>query len=530
MIRLIRVHIPIDYDGDAIIAAVCRDMRITPDAIGSYEISELEPLTKSKPVTGYTATVTFRLKDCGDEPRVLHHSANKRAMQYDIPTPYMPPIRSSRVRPVVVGFGPAGIFAALTLAQAGLCPIVLERGKCVDERRSDIDIFNRDGTFNGESNIQFGEGGAGAFSDGKLKVGAIDPVKLKILTEFVEAGAPESIMLLAKPHIGSDKLPTVVSNIRKKIVSLGGNVIFGAKFTKILTKDVKLYALEYEKDGERVVLPCEKAIFATGHSARDTFEYFHSIGVPMRSKGFGVGVRIEHPQEYIDRLIYGADRKSLGLNAADYKLVTHLPDGRTVYTFCMCPGGTVVGAAGESGMICTNGMSEYARDGCNANTAMLVSVTPKDFGGDPLAGIAFQRRIESRAYAISGSYRAPVQRLEDFIGGKCSRSFGDVKPTYLPGTVFAQMDNVLPEFISDALRAGLYDMFDWLKGYYLPDALLTAPETRTTSPVLIERGENYEIGGFSGVYPCGEGAGYAGGIVSSAADGVKCAISVIEMV
>lgn len=460
-----------------------------------------------------------------EEEERISFIRRKKGAEYAEDYHYEIPAYTRKKRPVVIGFGPAGMFAALVLAQAGARPIILERGKDADSRFEDISVFQQSGVLLEESNIQFGEGGAGAFSDGKLKKGLVDGRKYKILTEFVQAGADDSILYLEKAHIGSDVLRSAVKNIRQKIISLGGEVRFSSKFTGLVKSKGAVCAVNYESGGVASEIECEDVILAIGHSARDTFEKLYSDGIKMEQKPFGIGVRVEHPQSLINKLQYGdfADKYELG--AADYKFVTHLKNGRSVYSFCMCPGGYVVPAASEKGGICTNGMSEFARDGENANSALLVSVTPADFpGGSPLAGIELQRKIERAAFKVGGeNYFAPVQRMEDFFLSQNTSSLGCVRPTYKPGTVFAQIKDYLPMDIALSLCEGIKDFESWLNGFYFPDALLTGPETRTTSPVRILRNADMQSPDVKGLYPCGEGAGYAGGIISSAVDGMLCA-------
>ena len=430
-------------------------------------------------------------------------------------------------RPVVVGFGPAGMFAALSLAEAGANPIVLERGLPVEERARRIDTFNRLGILDTECNVQFGEGGAGTYSDGKLKSGAMDKYKMKVLSDFVDAGATEDVLYSTTAHLGTDRLGDIVKNIRQKIISLGGEVVFSARVCDIEIKDEKIRSVTYEKDGNLVKVPTRAAIFATGHSARDTVRMLKGFGLPIEARGFGIGLRIEHPREYMNGIVYRDDAAYID-ETASYHLVTHLPNGRSVYSFCMCPGGTVVAAASEEGGIVTNGMSELARMGDNSNAALLVSVTPADFGSDdPLAGFELQRKIEATAFALSGDYRAPAFRLADFLEGRADSTPGGVKPSYPRGTVIGSPDTYLPEYITQSLRLSIPDFDAWLHGYNYGDAVLTGPETRTTSPIRILRTELGEAEGFSGIYPTGEGAGYAGGIVSSATDGIRQAEKLI---
>lgn len=485
----------------------------------------------------YKKSIDARKKDdvhfiCTVEAACDKNNNPKDAKIAEVP-PYhyeLPLCKKLNMRPVVVGLGPAGLFAALILAQAGQRPIVFERGSCVEKRGGQVARFWRTGELNLQSNVQFGEGGAGTFSDGKLNTGTKDSRARKVLEEFAAAGAPEEILYLAKPHIGTDRLPATVKNIREQIISLGGEVNFETALQNIILKDGRVTGIEVKPQNDSPYrVDAEKVILAVGHSARDTFELLQSLNIPMEQKPFSIGARIEHPQELIDVSQYGKFAGHPNLGAADYKLAVHLPNGRGVYTFCMCPGGSVVAAASEVGRLVTNGMSRFARDGKNANSALLVGVDPKDFGsGDPLAGIAFQRGLEERAFRLGGgNYRAPVQRVEDFLKRRASKSIGDVKPTYAPGVTPCSLDDCLPEYIADSMRQGILLMNARLRGFSYPDALLTAVESRSSSPVRILRGENFESAAVSGLYPCGEGAGYAGGIISAAVDGIRCAEQVL---
>ncbi len=527
MIKLTNIRMPLDYTDKMLADYVCKHLRIN-DYKG-ISVLKRSTIIDNKDDIHYKITASVMLENEQDEKHIAFIRRNKGASfaenyRYDT-IPAKP-----EKRPVVVGFGPAGIFASLILAESGAMPIILERGTDVDTRFNDINLFQNAGKLNEESNIQFGEGGAGAFSDGKLKPGLIDNRKYKILSELVKAGANESILYLEKPHIGSDVLRTAVKNIRQKIISLGGEIRFSAKATKLNIKDSKVIGIGYLQNGGYNEIECDSVLLAIGHSARDTFEYLYENGVKMEQKGFGVGLRIEHPQEYINRLQYGKECSNPLLGAADYKLVTHLKNGRSVYSFCMCPGGYVVPAASEKGSVCTNGMSEAKRDSVNANSALLVSVTPDDFESEhPLAGFAFQRTIEGSAFNCAGeNYNAPVQRVEDFIKDRQTEKFGEVMPTYKPGTAFVKHSDYMPRFICDSLKQSITDFDDWMPGFYYPDALLTGPEMRSTSPVRLLRNNNLEAIGIDGLYPCGEGAGYAGGIISAAYDGILCAEQILK--
>lgn len=441
----------------------------------------------------------------------------------------MKTISPPKKRPVICGFGPAGMFCALILARAGAEPVVLERGGDVDSRMASVKRFFEGGRLDVQSNVQFGEGGAGTFSDGKLTCGLNDSRMNFVLNEFVKFGADEEILYSAKPHIGTDVLKNVVKNLREHITSLGAQIYFNTQLTGIETKNGHVCGAVCETEGAKRVFECDTLIMAIGHSARDTFEMMYEKGFEMRQKPFSIGVRIEHEQEMINRAQYGKFAGHSALGAADYKLACKTSQGRGVYTFCMCPGGDVVAAASEEGGVVTNGMSLRARGGKNANSALLCDVYTSDFQSNhPLAGVDFQRRWERAAYVLGGrTYKAPVNLVGAFMRGKVAGGFGKILPTYRPGTVFAPIEQCLPEFAGAALREAI-GMFDArLKGFGDSDAVMTGVETRSSSPVRIVRDKNFESS-LGGVFPCGEGAGYAGGIMSAALDGIKVACEILE--
>ena len=431
-------------------------------------------------------------------------------------------------RPVIVGFGPAGIFAALILAQSGFKPIVLERGKAVRERTKDTWGLWRQSKLNPESNVQFGEGGAGTFSDGKLYSQIKDPKHYgrKVLQEFVKAGAPEEILYVSHPHIGTFRLVGMVEEMRQNIIELGGEIRFQSRVDDIEIKDGQVQAVVLQ-NGERIAT--HHLVIAVGHSARDTFEMIHKRGIYIEAKPFSIGFRIEHPQSLIDQSRYGPNAHHPVLGAADYKLVHHAKNGRSVYSFCMCPGGTVVAAASEEGRVVTNGMSQYSRNERNANAGIVVGITPEqDYPGDPLAGMEFQRKWEARAFELGGkNYQAPGQLIGDFIAGKPSTKFGKVQPSYTPGVHLTDLSSALPEYAITAIREALPAFAKQIKGFDLPDGVLTGVETRTSSPIRIKRDdETLQSINTKGLYPTGEGAGYAGGILSAAVDGIRIAEAV----
>lgn len=472
----------------------------------------------------YTLAVQVR-----GEKAVLRRCRDKSVTVYapEYYTPPCPAVKEPDTPPVVVGAGPAGLFAALILANAGRRPILLERGQPVEQRQKDVAAFWAGGQLNTESNVQFGEGGAGAFSDGKLNTGTKDLRHRWILEQLVSCGAPESILIDARPHVGTDRLHITLKNLRRRLLDLGADIRFGHRLEGIEAPEGELAALVVSGPEGSYRLPARQLILALGHSARDTVEMLYDRGLSMEAKPFAVGVRIEHLQSHIDAVQYKEYAGHPALPVSTYKLSCHLPGGRSVFSFCVCPGGEVVAAASERERTVTNGMSEYARDGENINGGLLVNVTPEDFGsGHPLAGIAFQRRLEGAAYRLGGGYTAPCQRVEDFLLRRPSTGCGSVRPSFRPGVRYADLHECLPEFITQALEQALPILDKKLPGFAHGDALLTAVESRSSAPVRIPRDENYESN-IRGVFPCGEGAGYAGGILSAAADGMRCAEKIL---
>lgn len=520
MVKL-SINLPLNYSREDIISAVLSVLPIGREEIRETAIIKRTLNLSDKENIHYDAAVAI---SASPEREAGLLKMKKKVAEYPDYTLKLPEYKGN-LRPIVVGAGPAGLFAALTLAEAGARPLLLERGLDVDNREKKVKSFTRLGLLDPECNVQFGEGGAGTYSDGKLKVGAMDKYKMKVLSEFVLAGAGEDIMYSATAHVGTDKLPGIVKKIREKITALGGEVLFGRRLSEIKKSDgqvARIVAKTAEGDEN---FECNDLILAAGHSARDVFDILRNIGAVLEPKGFGIGVRIEHPREYINELVYGKNYPEI-LETASYHLVTHLKNGRSVYSFCMCPGGTVVPAASEEGGIVTNGMSEYLRDGENSNAAFLVSVTPDDFGSDdPLAGIDLQRKIERKAYSLTDSYKAPYQSLSSLSEGGVS--LPSVNSSYSVGTELCSADEYLPEYICSSLRQSIEDFDSWMPGFYYPGAAVTGPETRTTSPIRVLRGESGESVTLRGLYPTGEGAGYSGGIISSARDGIMIAEKIL---
>lgn len=530
MIRINEIKMSLEATEQDLLACVAKELKCSEKQIQSMKIARksLDSRKKDNLYFVYSVDVTV----ASDEEKLIAKSRSKKATIIE-PFVYTMPEnkRNSQFRPVVVGFGPGGMWAALTLARAGLCPIVLERGKSVDERTADVNRFWQTKVIDENSNVQFGEGGAGTFSDGKLTTGIKDKLCRKVFLDFVAFGAPEDILYSWRPHIGTDKLASVVKNMREEIVRLGGEVRFSCCLTDVIIANGVIHGATYrDANGEYTDLETDSVILAIGHSAKDTVEMIYRKGIDLMQKPFSVGARIEHPRKMIDRSQYGAFVGHPALGAADYKLSCHPPHGRGAYTFCMCPGGTVVAAASEEGGVVVNGMSNYARDGENSNSALLVGIEPEDFGSDhPLAGFQLQREIEEKAFRCGGSdFTAPAQLVGDFLQGVASTSLGNVNPSCPTGVKMGDIRLVLPKKVTDTMADAIVKMGRQLKGFDLPDAVLTAPETRSSSPVRILRDEFYQTLKVRGLYPCGEGAGYAGGIVSAAVDGIRCAHAVLD--
>ena len=528
MIKVTGLKLPLGFREGDLRRAAAKKLKLPESALLQVTLSKKSVDARRKSDVHFVCAAEVRID--GDEEKLLSRRRDS-SIQKSQPYCYeMPNCGKLSQRPVVIGFGPAGMFAALLLAQCGQRPIVLERGLPVEERERSVRRFWEERVLDPQSNVQFGEGGAGTFSDGKLTTGTGDGRIRKVLEELVKAGAPEEILFEAKPHIGTDKLPQVVRTIRQQVLSLGGEMRFSTQAVGFQIKDGHLTGLRLRTPEGEELLECSQAVLAVGHSARDTFQELYRMGLPLEAKAFSVGARIEHPASLIDRAQYGEFVGHPALGAADYKLSCHLENGRGVYTFCMCPGGYVTGAASEEGGIVTNGMSTWARDGENSNAALLVGVTPEDFGASsPLAGVEFQRRIEKAAFQlVGGTYSAPAQRVADLLEGIPTKNLGEVRPTYQPGVVPSDLSGCLPDFVVESMRAALPVLGRRLRGFDWGEALLAAPETRSSSPVRVLRDENCQSPLAQGLYPCGEGAGYAGGIVSAAVDGLRCAEALLR--
>lgn len=527
MIRINEIKLALDDDESLLKTKAAKVLKINEKYIKKLSIYKKSVDARHKDDVYFTYSVDVEI-GLDENQIVSKRKSNKVALakpyKYDLPQN----MRNGQYRPIVVGFGPAGMLAGLILAEAGACPIILERGKDIDARQKDVNEFWTKRKLDEESNVQFGEGGAGTFSDGKLTTGIKSPFIRKVLEELYEAGAPEEILYSAKPHIGTDRLAIVVKNIRKKIEKLGGEVKLECRVDKLLVANKAVQGVSYTHKGKQYDIETDSVIMAIGHSARDTVEMLYNLGVEIIQKPFSVGARIEHPQSLINKAQYGKFAENPRLGAADYKLACHGLHERGAYTFCMCPGGTVVAAASEKEGVIVNGMSSLARDGKNANSALLVGIDTVDFPSEhPLAGIYYQREIEHKAFLLGGGdYKAPAQLVGDFLSGKTSTSLGEVEPTCPTGVTLTNLDECLPNRVANTMKSAIVEMDKKLKGFNMYDAVLTAPETRSSSAVRILRDEYLQCN-IQGVFPCGEGAGYAGGIVSAAVDGIKCAHAVL---
>ena len=527
MLKIESIKLSPGADMGALTAETTRILKVR-----EKDLQHLEVLRRSIDAREGVSVVYTVAAAVKDEEAVLKRCHKKvsrmeRTAGYLLPAPLPAPT----IRPIVVGAGPAGLFAALVLARAGLRPILLERGQPGEQRQADVERFGSTGELDPASNVQFGEGGAGAFSDGKLNTGTKDIRHRFILEHLVACGAPEDILIDAKPHVGTDYLHTVLQNLRQELLDLGADIRFGTRLMELGIFHGQLISVLAEGPNGACSLPCRHLILCPGHSARDTFELLQYRNVPMEAKPFAVGVRIEHRQADCDAAQYKEFAGHPGLPASSYKLSCHLPSGRGVFSFCVCPGGEVVAAASEENRVVTNGMSEFARDRENINGALLVNVTPEDFGGeaDPLAGVAFQRELEDAAFRLGGGgYAAPAQRVEDFLAKRPSTAPGRVSPSYRPAVTWTNLWDCLPPFVAESIAEALPMLGRKLRGYDAPDAVLTAVESRSSSPVRILRDETYQSP-VRGIFPCGEGAGYAGGILSAAADGMRCAEQVCAL-
>jgi len=532
MIRLTEIKLPLNHAPEDLTTAITTKLKISAEQMASFVMFKrgYDARNKRNIQLIYTLDITLTDSELANDLLVQFESDNHVKATPDTSYKYVGEAPENLIeRPVVIGFGPCGLLAGLTLAQMGFKPIIIERGNEVRQRTKDTFGFWRQRKLNTESNVQFGEGGAGTFSDGKLYSQVKDPNHYgrKVMTEFVKAGAPEEILFVSKPHIGTYKLVTMVEKMRAEIIALGGEVRFATRVDDLHITDAKVTGVTLNS-GE--ILKTNHVILAVGHSARDTFEMIHDKGVYVEAKPFSIGFRIEHKQSAIDKARFGDNAGNEILGAADYKLVHHCKNGRSVYSFCMCPGGTVVAAASEEGRVVTNGMSQYSRNERNANSAIVVGIDPeRDYPNHPLAGIELQRQLETLAFELGGKdYSAPAQTIGDFLKGKPDSELGDVKPSYTPGITLTDLSKALPDFAVDAIREAIPAFNKKIQGFSSDDGLLTGVETRTSSPISIKRNKDFQSINTKGLFPAGEGAGYAGGILSAGIDGIKVAEAVAK--
>lgn len=517
MLRLENIKIYEDKTEDEVLREACKKYKLDFEKIEKYVIYKKSIDARDKSNIFYNYTIDIEYNGIPKIKNIKEVNEEKFDLQINIK-------RKAKLRPVIIGAGPAGLFCALVLVQNGIKPIIIEQGKKVEDRQKDVEEFLKTGILNTNSNVQFGEGGAGTFSDGKLTTNSKNPLCRKVLKEFVNFGAPEQIMYINKPHIGTDNLIHVISDMRNHIINLGGTFLFEEKVIDFEFENNQVKSVLTNKNNK---IETDTVVLAIGHSARKTIEKLYEKGIAMEKKGFSVGVRIEHKQEMINKSQYGSKTK-LKLPPAEYKLAYHGKD-RSCYTFCMCPGGVVMASSSDNGEIVTNGMSKFARDGENANSAVLVDIMPEDFEGtSPLEGMYFQAELERKAFEMGGSnFYAPIQKVGDFLENRKTLEIGNIAPTYKPGVTLSNLQELFPDYIVETMKEGLLDFDRKIKGFANPEAILTAIESRSSSPVRIIRDENLEAN-IKGLYPCGEGVGYAGGIMTAAVDGIKCAIKVLE--
>ncbi len=529
MIRINEIKLSLDESEDRLKNKIARKLKINESDISSIEIVKKSVDSRDKENIFFVYNADVKLNF--NEDKLLKRNKNPKIFKVDSKKYHLPELkRKSKKRPVVVGFGPAGMFAALMLAKIGLEPIVIERGKKVEERIKDVEIFQNSNILNEESNICYGEGGAGTFSDGKLNTGIKDKRVKYVLDTFVNLGAPPEVSFSYTPHIGTDKLRETVKNFRNEIISLGGEILFGTKLIDLIVANEQIFGVKVKSKDKIFDIETDTCVLATGHSAVDIFKILRNFNVELSQKPFSIGLRIEHKREMIDRSQYGNFYNHKALGSASYKLSCHTKHQRGLYTFCMCPGGEVVVSSSENGGICVNGMSNFNRDGENSNSALLVGISPEKFPStDPLSGFDLQKQIEKNAFdSVGKTYMPPCQTLDDFFDNRKSTSFKSIIPSCKNKTTFANINDILPKFVTDMLKKSIPEMGKKLKGFDLPDSVLTAPETRSSCPVRIIRNEYMQVEEIKGLYPIGEGSGHSGGITSSAVEGIKAAEIIIE--